>query len=127
MQNTRQRDTDVEVSVRRVLHRHGFRYRIDAPIPGVTRARPDIVFSSHKVAIFIDGCFWHRCPQHRTEPKHNADWWREKLDSNVARDRRHDLELARAGWTVLRYWEHEDPAVIAREVEKNLLDKHPAS
>jgi DNA mismatch endonuclease (patch repair protein) len=96
-----------ELSLRRELHRRGLRYRVDrAPLPGVRR-RADVLFPRQKVAVFVDGCFWHRCPLHGTSPSNNADWWRNKLDMNVARDRDTDECLAAAGWTVLRFWEHE--------------------
>ena len=109
MQNTAQRDTPAEMKPRRELHRRGFRYRVDTAIPGVTRGRPDLVFPTEKVAVFVDGCFWHSCPEHATVPKENREWWVEKLLGNVERDRRHDCELRGAGWAVLRFWEHEGP------------------
>lgn len=123
MQNTRRRDTDLEVIVRSLLHRRGLRYRVDRPIQGVTRGRPDITFPTERVAVFIDGCFWHRCPRHGTDPKNNAEWWRTKLDANVERDRRHDRELVGAGWRVLRYWDHEDAVNIADSVEREVRSR----
>lgn len=123
MKNTRRRDTDVEVAIRRRLHARGLRYRVDAAIPGVTRARPDIVFPRERVAVFIDGCFWHRCPIHGTEPNANRQWWKEKLDANVARDRRHDYELAAAGWHVLRLWEHEDVVAAADAIAHAVIKR----
>ena len=74
------------------------------------------MFTRAKVAVFVDGCFWHRCPQHGTEPKANAAWWKVKLDRNVDRDRETDQVLTAAGWTVIRVWEHEDPIEAARRV-----------
>jgi DNA mismatch endonuclease, patch repair protein len=96
-----------EVALRSELHRRGMRFRKHlAPIRGL-RCKPDIVFTRKRVAVFVDGCFWHRCPDHGTAPKANGEWWRTKLDANVARDRRNDAALAEAGWTVLRLWAHE--------------------
>ena len=103
----RRRDTKPELVLRQELHRRGLRYRVDfAPIRGL-RCRPDLVFTRARVAVFVDGCFWHRCPVHGTAPVANGDWWRAKLDGNVARDRRNDRALREAGWEVLRVWEHE--------------------
>lgn len=113
MRRTGRRDTKCEMEVRRELHRQGFRYRVDRRVRGVSRSRPDIVFSREKIVVFVDGCFWHSCPKHATAPRANAAWWRAKLWQNVERDRRHVLEFARAGWRVLRYWEHEDPRQVA--------------
>jgi DNA mismatch endonuclease (patch repair protein) len=116
-QRQRIRDTAPELALRRELHRRGLRYRVDvAPLRGVRR-RADVVFPRLKMAIFIDGCFWHRCPTHGTEPKNNAEWWREKLERNVFRDRATDALLRAEGWTVLRVWEHEEPALAADRVE----------
>ncbi len=117
MQNTPQRDTPAELALRRELFRRGLRYRVDAPVPGVTRARPDIVFPRKRVAVFVDGCFWHACPEHGTIPDSSREWWTKKLAANVERDRRHDRELAQAGWTVIRVWEHEEPEVAADRIE----------
>ena len=120
MANTRQRDTPAEMGLRRELHRRGFRYRVDLPVPGVSRARPDIVFPRQKVAVFVDGCFWHSCPEHGTMPKKNREWWQAKLAANVERDRRHDEDLEAAGWTVVRVWEHEDVHEAADRVVREL-------
>jgi DNA mismatch endonuclease (patch repair protein) len=86
MQRTRRRDTPAELALRTALHRRGLRYRIDYRILGVG-SRPDIAFIRSRVAVFVDGCFWHCCPIHGTRPKRNALWWQKKLDANVARDR----------------------------------------
>lgn len=92
------------------------RYRVDyAPVPGM-RCKADIVFTRARLAIFVDGCFWHSCPIHATRPAANGEWWRAKLETNVTRDRRNDHELAAAGWHVLRCWEHELPADVADRV-----------
>ena len=91
-----------------------------APVKGVRR-RADLVFPRRKVAVFVDGCFWHSCPQHATFPKNNAQWWTDKLAANVVRDRDTDARLAEQAWTVIRIWEHEDPLVAAERVQKALL------
>ncbi|GAA3161118.1 very short patch repair endonuclease [Streptomyces sp. NPDC050698] len=121
MSAQRRRDTKPEIALRRELHRRGLRYFVDrAPVKGVRR-RADLVFPRRKVAVFVDGCFWHSCPQHATFPKNNAQWWTDKLAANVVRDRDTDARLAEQGWTVIRIWEHEDPLVAAERVQKALL------
>lgn len=90
-----------------------------APLPKMRR-RADLVFPRARVAVYVDGCFWHRCPLHATAPKNNAEWWDAKLAGNVARDRDTDACLADAGWRVLRFWEHEDPLAAADVVEDAL-------
>ena len=110
-------NTAPEVAIRRELHRRGLRYRVNMPLPQIPRVRPDIVFTRIRVAVFVDGCFWHRCPEHGTSPKTNAEWWHLKLDTNVERDRQTDTALAEAGWTVIRIWEHEDAITAADQVE----------
>ncbi|OQM79194.1 very short patch repair endonuclease [Rhodococcus sp. 66b] len=121
MSAQRRRDTKPEIALRRELHRRGLRYFVDrTPVKGVRR-RADLVFPRRKVAVFVDGCFWHSCPQHATFPKNNAQWWTDKLAANVVRDRDTDARLAEQGWTVIRIWEHEDPLVAAERVQKALL------
>ena len=116
MAKQRRRDTELEVALRRELHRVGLRYFVDkAPLPGMRR-RADVVFPRRLVAVYVDGCFWHSCPQHATHPKNNAQWWADKLAANVARDRDTDRRLAEAGWTVVRIWEHEDPVIASERV-----------
>ena len=117
MSRVRNRHTAPELAIRRELHRRGLRYRVDMPIPGVGRTRPDIVFTRVRVAVFVDGCFWHRCPEHGSFPKTNAEWWLNKLNGNVRRDRAKDEALTAAGWKVIRIWEHEDPATAADRIE----------
>lgn len=117
MRRQRGRDTKPEVALRRELHQLGLRYRVDRQvIPGVRR-RADVVFARARVAVFVDGCFWHVCPQHGTRPKANAAWWAQKLDRNVARDRETDELLEGAGWSSVRIWEHQDMYIAARAVQ----------
>lgn len=115
MQATRRRDTAAEIAFRSALRDLGLRYRVDVSLPG-TRRRPDVAFLGVRVAVFIDGCFWHRCPIHGTWPKANAAWWRAKIKANAMRDRNTDSMLRAAGWKVLRFWEHEDPRKAAHKV-----------
>lgn len=116
MERQRRRDTEPELAIRRLLHAAGLRYRVNlAPLAG-SRRRADLVFTAAMVAVFVDGCFWHRCPLHGTLPKANADWWLAKLDRNVERDRQTDLLLVARGWQVLRFWEHEDPVTVAATI-----------
>lgn len=116
MERQARRDTKPELELRRTVWRLGLRYRVDfAPIPG--RRRADLVFTRAKVAVYLDGCFWHSCPNHATIPKANREWWVEKLEANVRRDRDTDQRLAEAGWTVVRVWEHEAPDVAAARIE----------
>ncbi|MGW5424336.1 very short patch repair endonuclease [Streptomyces sp. NPDC003943] len=110
------RDTAPEVAVRKLLHAAGLRFRVNVPVPGMPRRTIDIAWGKAKIAVFLDGCFWHGCPQHATQPKANAEWWRAKLDKNMARDLETTRHLEARGWTVLRFWEHEDPATIAELV-----------
>lgn len=110
------KDTAPELALRRELHRRGFRFRVQyRPLPGV-RATADVVFTRARVAVFVDGCFWHRCPDHGTDPRTNAGWWAAKLDTNVNRDRRTNELLQSQGWTVVRIWEHVPVAEAADQV-----------
>jgi DNA mismatch endonuclease (patch repair protein) len=116
MVRQRRRDTEVERALRSHLHRRGFRFRIhQRPLSGLRR-EADIVFGSTRVAVFVDGCFWHGCPTHGTWPRANADWWRQKIESNIARDRDTDARLRDAGWEAVRVWEHEAPDEAAQRV-----------
>lgn len=115
LSQVRQRDTALEKALRSELHRRGMRFRVQARIiPGLRRTA-DIVFRSARVAVFVDGCFWHCCPEHATYPKNNADWWRVKLEANVARDRDTDQQLRKLGWLSVRIWEHES---VERAVDR---------
>jgi DNA mismatch endonuclease, patch repair protein len=109
-------ESEIERDLRSRLHRLGFRFRKHAsPLQGL-RCRPDVVFTRKRVAVFVDGCFWHRCPVHGSEPKANGKWWKIKLDANVARDRRNDAALAGAGWRVLRFWAHEPVDAMVAQI-----------
>ncbi|MEJ6543542.1 very short patch repair endonuclease [Brachybacterium paraconglomeratum] len=114
MRANRRRDTSAELAVRRRLHAIGLRYRVDHPAdPTDRRRRANIVFTRARVAVFIDGCFWHGCPEHYVEPRRNVDYWRPKIARNIERDLESTKRLETAGWSMLRFWEHEDPVVVA--------------
>lgn len=116
MRANRSRDTKPELILRRAAHALGLRYRVDfRPIPNVRRTA-DLVFTKARVAVFVDGCFWHGCPEHHVEAKRNADFWAEKVRRNRERDAETNLLLKAEGWTVLRFWEHEDLQAAARTV-----------
>ncbi|MFJ5639282.1 very short patch repair endonuclease [Streptomyces sp. NPDC093223] len=117
------RDTAPEIAVRKILHSAGLRYRVNVPVPGMPRRTIDIVFSKAKIAIFLDGCFWHGCPEHATQPKANATWWRTKLDKNIARDAETTEHLTDEGWKVLRFWEHESPVDVAHRIAASLASE----
>ncbi len=120
MSRQRRVGTKPETELRKELHRRGCRFFVDrAPVRGLRR-RADLVFPRRKVAVYVDGCFWHCCPEHATYPKNNAQWWADKLAGNVARDRDTDARLADAGWLVVRVWEHEPAAVAADRVQAAL-------
>ncbi len=125
MSRQNSRDTAPEVAVRRLLHAEGLRYRVNVPVPGIPRRTIDIVFPKAKIAIFMDGCFWHGCPEHATQPKSNAEWWRVKLDKNMARDVETTEHLLAEGWTVLRFWEHETADGVARQISVSLAARRP--
>lgn len=114
------RDTRPEMELRRQLHRRGLRYRVDvSPHPSV-RGRADVVFGPARVAVYVDGCFWHRCDEHGVLPKSNREWWRAKLKRTVERDRAAEGALRALGWEVVRVWEHEDPVEAADRIEASL-------
>jgi DNA mismatch endonuclease, patch repair protein len=107
MQATPARDNPRELAFRSALFRKGFRFRVHRRILKDNRRSADVVFVSAKLAIFLDGCFWHGCPVHGTWPKRNSEWWRNKIEANRTRDREFSRQLKEAGWNVLRIWEHE--------------------
>ncbi|HEX8001412.1 MAG TPA: very short patch repair endonuclease [Mycobacteriales bacterium] len=116
MQLQRTRDTGPELAVRRRLHAIGYRYRVDAPPLAGLRRRGDIVFTRARVVVFIDGCYWHGCPDHGREPQSNQDYWSEKLKGNRTRDADTDDRLRTAGWHVIRCWEHEPVPEVVRQI-----------
>lgn len=116
MLGNRSRDTSPELALRSLVHAAGLRYRVAAkPLPKMRRTA-DLVFRSARVAVFIDGCFWHGCPEHFVPPKTNPAYWESKIGGNVTRDRDTDERLTSEGWLVLRFWEHQAPAECADEV-----------
>jgi DNA mismatch endonuclease (patch repair protein) len=121
MKRIGRRDTKPERELRSILHRRGLRFRIDSQPLANSKTRADIVLVRHRIAIFVDGCFWHGCPLHGTMSKTNSAWWRNKLRRNRERDRVATKLLTKAGWTVLRFWEHQNPTECADTVVKNLL------
>jgi DNA mismatch endonuclease, patch repair protein len=112
----RRAHTRPEIALRAELHASGLRYRIHVRVPGAPRRSIDVAFTRVRLAVFVDGCFWHGCPLHGTMPAANADWWREKIAANRARDLDTERLLASAGWTVLRVWEHESASEGAKRV-----------
>jgi len=129
MQVARQRDTGIERDFRREVGALGISFQSHvSPAPG-SRSRPDLVFTVARVAVYVNGCFWHGCAEHGTWPKHNAEWWRAKIEANRERDARADEFLSRAGWIVLRFWEHDDPRAAACQIVQQVRerDSDPAS
>ncbi|WP_427008843.1 very short patch repair endonuclease [Pseudarthrobacter sp. H2] len=116
MQGNRSRDTEPELAVRRILHAKGLRYRVGIrPLPGLRRTA-DIAFTRARIAVFIDGCFWHGCPVHYRAPGSNMTYWSAKVSRNRERDLETTGHLVSAGWTVLRFWAHEDPVMVADQI-----------
>ena len=121
MSRIRGRDTGPELAIRKRLYAARVRYRVDYRCHGI---RADIALPGIRLAVFIDGCFWHGCPLHATKPRNNATFWRKKLAGNAARDRRQTAALVRAGWTVLRFWEHAvetDPEQVVRKIMSSIV------
>jgi DNA mismatch endonuclease (patch repair protein) len=117
MSSQRRSDTAPELLLRRELHRRGLRFRVGVKVPGSPRRTIDIAFPKRQVAVFVDGCFWHRCPEHAVPAKNNSTWWAAKLAANVERDEQTTTLLVDQGWRVLRVWEHEDPTAVAIAIE----------
>lgn len=124
MQAQSSSNTKPEILLRRELHRRGVRFRLDQTLPTHRRRRADIVWRRRKLAVFVDGCFWHGCPLHFVLPKTNSAWWADKIEANRVRDQATSSDLATLGWTVVRVWEHSDPYASADAI-KGLLDQPP--
>lgn len=120
MRGNRRRDTRPELEIRRRLHALGYRYRVDFAAGANKRRRADIVFTRKRLAVFIDGCFWHSCPEHSRPPATHADYWQPKLRRNAERDRETTAMLQAEGWTVLRIWEHTDAADAVAQIRSTL-------
>jgi DNA mismatch endonuclease (patch repair protein) len=119
------RDSSPETELRRALHRAGRRYRVDFPIrvPDRRAIRADIVFTRARVAVFVDGCFWHGCCEHGTRPRSNSAYWAAKIEINQTRDCEQTAALERDGWTVVRIWEHETPQAAFSRIATALKDQ----
>jgi len=118
MARVRRAGTDVELVLRKELYRTGLRYQVDYEVLKNPRHVADVAFPGLKIAIFVDGCFWHGCPEHATWPKQNAEFWRQKIEKNRLRDADTNSRLLEVGWTVLRFWAHESPVEAAQVVAK---------
>jgi DNA mismatch endonuclease, patch repair protein len=116
------RDTGPELGLRRLLHAAGLRYRVQYPVPGMGRRTIDIAFPGRRVAIFVDGCFWHGCADHSHIPASNSEWWQEKFRRNSARDEETDNHLLNSGWHVVRLWEHQTAPEMLSQV-RDVLDQ----
>lgn len=117
MRANRRRDSRPERALRSILHSLGLRFRVDYPIPIEGRKpRADIAFTKSKLAVFVDGCFWHGCSEHGGQPKVNAHYWGPKIARNRERDAEQTGRLTASGWAVVRAWEHEDPSLVAERV-----------
>jgi len=123
MRSTPQRDTPAELRVRKLLHAMGLRYSIDAKPLEDSPRRADIVFRRARIAVFVDGCFWHGCPKHGTWPKANAKFWREKILANKDRDADTTRRLRERGWLVIRVWEHDDPSIAAMRIARQVRSR----
>lgn len=116
MAKVRQKETGAEVALRQEMYRIGLRYRVDYEVLRKPRRVADVAFPGRKIAVFVDGCFWHGCPEHATWPKQNAEFWREKIEANQRRDADTNERLRSLGWTVLRFWSHESPNEASRTI-----------
>jgi DNA mismatch endonuclease (patch repair protein) len=126
MRGNRKRDTKPELGLRRALHARGLRYLIDKRVgAGRSAPRPDVLFTRAKVALFLDGCYWHSCPEHGVTPATNVGYWGAKLARNRERDAENTKALENDGWLVVRIWEHEDPEAVADEVEAHVRKRSP--
>lgn len=124
MQANRRRDTRPELALRSILHSSGYRYRVDLRLDiAGKKVRPDIVFTRQRLAIFVDGCFWHSCPEHGHSPVTNESYWSPKLLGNHLRDQRNSALLESSGWLVMRIWEHEPAEEAAVRICAALLGR----
>jgi DNA mismatch endonuclease (patch repair protein) len=123
MSGLARQDTAPELGLRRALHALGLRYRLQVRVPGNNRRRIDIAFTRARVAVFVDGCYWHGCPDHGTRPKANREWWDWKIARNKARDADTNLLLTSQGWMVVRVWEHDDPSTAADRISVIVRDR----
>lgn len=121
MASVRQKGTRCELELRKILHSKGLRYRVQVPLLTKPRRVADIVFAGPRIAVFVDGCFWHGCPEHGSMPKSNTQFWRDKINANQARDADTDARLAALGWQVVRIWEHEDAKEAAERIGELVL------
>lgn len=123
MQANKGRDTKPEMALRSAVHALGLRYKVSSqPLKGVRRTA-DLVFTRARVAVFLDGCFWHGCPEHHTVAVTNAPFWAEKVAKTIERDRDTDQRLAEAGWISLRIWEHQDPSQAALKIREVVVKR----
>lgn len=120
MARVRQKGTMAEVEIRRALRSRGLRYRLQVPVMNKPRRTADIVFPRQRLAVFVDGCFWHGCPEHASWPKSNAEFWRNKIEENIARDVDTTQRLEMAGWKVIRVWEHEGALKASDRIARKL-------
>ncbi|MBL8264056.1 MAG: very short patch repair endonuclease [Xanthomonadaceae bacterium] len=118
MAKVRQTGTDAELALRREMYRIGLRYRVGYEVLKKPRRVADMAFPGRRIAVFVDGCFWHGCPEHATWPKRNAEFWQQKIEANRQRDADTNARLQAAGWTALRFWSHESPAQAAATVAR---------
>lgn len=127
MSRIRARDTGPELQLRKALFKMGVRgYRLHYRLTG----KPDLMFIRKRLAVFIDGCFWHKCPVHFVQPETRTEFWMNKIDGNVARDAKVNAQLKEAGWRVLRFWEHEireDPEKAAQKIAEYLSQENDPS
>lgn len=110
------KNTSPELIIRQLLFRAGLRYRVHYPVPGMPRRTIDIAFPRRRIAVFVDGCFWHGCPEHARSSRTNREYWSPKIEANRARDEETQEYLEREGWAVVRIWEHEDSEESAERV-----------
>jgi len=124
MRAVKTRDTGPELALRRLLHAAGYRYRVDVPLPldGVRR-RSDLTFGPARVIVFVDGCYWHGCPDHFRPSGANRDWWLRKIERTRERDADTTARLEEAGWAVVRVWEHEPAEDAALRVALLVLQR----